>query len=355
MKKFLGIMIALFAVLLIVGCGDNGDNGTDDDNGNDDDNGYEEENGYDDNENGEEANGDNNAGGAANGEVVVVTPAAEHGWLAGVIYFAEEAGSELGFDNFRILTSTDIAEQAGQLDELISQGVGAIVLQPHTYEIEVAAERVIDARIPLILFNRYAEVDYDAYVAGSNMMMGEEAARKIGDGLNGEGIVITVANPSAGSTSVVRNEGFANIMDEYFPDIERIEMTVENFTQEAALSSMADVLVANPQIDAIFSIDDETSLGILQAIREAGRDDIQFISGGGGAQTYFREIYAEDDITLFSATYSPRMMGDAIRVANRIVNGEAISELDENNQWIIPPSIITSDNVSNYFAEDSPY
>ena len=346
MKKFLRIIAAIFAVMLIVACGSDDNGGNDTPADTDDDNGYEDET---------NDNGDDNAGGADNGEIVVVTPAAEHGWLAGVIYFAEEAGNELGFDTFRILQSSDIAEQAGQLDELISQGVGAIVLQPHTYEIEVAAERVIEAGIPLILFNRYAEVDYDAYVAGSNLMMGEEAARKIGEGLDGEGIVVTVANPSAGSTSVVRNEGFADIMDEYFPDIERTEMTVENFTREEALSSMADVLVANPHIDAIFSIDDETSLGILQAIREAGRTDIQFISGGGGAQDYFQEIYAEDDITLFSATYSPRMMGDAIRAAYRMLNGETISELDEDNQWIIPPTIITRDNVSNYFAEDSPY
>jgi len=287
------------------------------------------------------------------GEIVVVTPAAEHGWMAGVIYFAEQAGADI--ENFRILTSSDVAEQAGQLDELISQGVGAIVLQPHTYELEVAADRVIEAGIPLIVFNRYVNVDYDAYVAGSNLQMGEESARKIGEGLDGEGIVITVANPSAGSTSAVRNEGFANIMDEYFPNIERIEMTVENFTQEAALSSMADVLVANPHIDAIFSIDDETSLGILQAIREAGgRDDIQFISGGGGAQTYFQEIYNEEAMTLFSATYSPRMMGDAIRTALTILQG-GTPALDADNQWIIPPTIITRDNASNYFDADSPY
>jgi len=289
------------------------------------------------------------------GEIVVVNPAAQHGWMAGVLYFAEEAGRELGLSNFRILTSSNIAEQAAQLDDLIAQNVGAIVLQPHTYEIAIAAERVIEAGIPLILFNRYADVDYFAYVAGSNFQMGAESARKIGQGLGGEGIVITVANPSAGSTSAVRNEGFASVMDAEFPNITRIEMTVANFTQEAALSSMADVLVANPHIDAIFSIDDETSLGILQAIRESGRTDIQFISGGGGAQTYFRQIYEEDGITLFSATYSPRMMGDAIRLAHRMLNGETITELDADNQWIIPPTIVTRDNVSNFFADGSPY
>ena len=315
MKKFLGIIAVMFAVLLIVGC--DGDSDID--------------------------------------EIVVVTPAAEHGWLAGVIYFAEEAGEELGFENFRILTSADVAEQAAQLDDLITQGVGAIVFQPHNAELNLAAERVLEADIPLIVFNRRVEVDYDAYVAGSNFQMGAESAQKIGDGLGGEGIVITVSNPNAGSTNVYRNEGFAEVMDEQFPNITRVEMTVENFTREEALSVMADVLVANPHIDAIFSIDDETSLGILQAIREAGRTEIQFMSGGGGAQTYFYEIYNEEGMTLFSATYSPRMMGDAIRVAYRMLNGETIAELDDNNQWIIPPTIITRDNVSDYFDDDSPY
>jgi len=345
MKKLLGLLATTcFIVLLIVGCSS------------------------DDNAGGETTNNDNNSTTETNntpddatdvdseiGEIVVVTPAAEHGWLAGVIYFAEEAGRELGLDNFRVLTSSNVAEQSAQLDDLIAQGVGAIVLQPHTYELELAAERVIDAQIPLIVFNRYVNVDYDAYVAGSNFMMGAESAQKIGEGLNGEGIVITLANPSAGSTSAVRNEGFRSVMDVDFPNIELIEMTVDNFTQEAALSAMADVLVANPHIDAIFSIDDESSLGFLQAIREAGRTEIQFMSGGGGAQTYFREIYQEDGIVLFTVTYSPRMMGDSIRVAHRILSGGAISELDSSNQWIIPPSIITSDNVANYFADDSPY
>jgi len=339
MKKYLGIIVAIMCtMLLVVGCASDNNGGNDTD-----DNGYEE------------ANGENGDAGADIGEIVVVTPAAEHGWMAGVIYFAEQAGEELGLENFRILTSSNVAEQAAQLDDLIAQNVGAIVLQPHTYELELAAERVLEAGIPLIVYNRYVDVDYDAYVAGSNMQMGEESARKIGEGLGGEGIVVRVANPSAGSTSAVRNEGFENVMLADFPDIELVDMTVENFTQEEALSSMADVLVANPHIDAVFSIDDETSLGILQAIREAGRTDIQFMSGGGGAQTYFAEIYSEEDITLFSATYSPRMMGDAIRVAFRMLNGETISELDGDNQWIIPPTIITRDNVANYFDDESPY
>ncbi|MCL2559437.1 MAG: substrate-binding domain-containing protein [Turicibacter sp.] len=339
MKKFLGLMtVALFAVLLLVGCGS-------DDNGND----VADENGYEEVDNGDEAGSDEI------GEIVVVTPAAEHGWLAGVVTFAEMAGEELGFDNFRILVSSTVAEQSAQLDDLITQGVAAIVLQPHNYELEVSAQRVIDAGIPLFVFNRVVEVDYTAYVAGSNPLMGELPARRIGEGLNGEGTVVRLNNPNSGSSSQIRNDVFLEVMAAEFPNIQVIELTVQSFTAQDALVGMADILVAHPQIDAVFSTDDDSSLGILQAIREAGRTDIQFISGGGGAQVYFREIYANDDIDLFTATYSPSMMGDTIRVAYRYLRGEAIPELDENNHWIIPPTIVTRDNVEEFLNEDLPF
>lgn len=335
MKKFLGMIALLFVVMLIVGCGSD-DNGSIQTNVNNGDN-----------------VGTNDV--VEIGEIVVVTPAAEHGWLAGVIYFAEEAGRELGFDNFRILTSSNVAEQAAQLDDLITQGVGAIVLQPHNYELEVAAERVIDAGIPLIVFNRYVDVDYTAYIAGSNPLMGELPARKIGEGLNGEGVVVRLNNPNSGSSSAIRNDTFLEVMEAEFPNIEIIELTVQSFTQQDALIGMADILVANPHIDAIFSTDDDSSLGILQAIREAGRDEVQFISGGGGAQIYFREIATNTDINLFTATYSPSMMGDSVRIAYRILNGETVLELDVNRQWIIPPTIITRDNVEAFLNEDLPF
>jgi len=325
MKKFLGVMAALFAVLLMVGC-------ESDDNG-----------------------GNDTAGGTDIGEIVVVTPAAEHGWLAGVITFAEMAGEELGFDNFRILVSSNVAEQAAQLDDLITQNVGAIVLQPHNYELEVAAQRVIDADIPLIVFNRVVEVDYTAYIAGSNPLMGELPARRIGEGLNGEGTVVRLNNPNSGSSSQIRNDVFLEVMAAEFPNINIVELTVQSFTAQDALVGMADMLVAHPQIDAVFSTDDDSSLGILQAIREAGRDDIQFISGGGGAQVYFEQIHTVDDIDLFTATYSPSMMRDSIFVAYRILNGEDVPELDENNHWIIPPTIVTRENVEEFLNPELPF
>ena len=93
----------------------------------------------------------------------------------------------------------------------------------------------------------------------------------------------------------------------------------------AGLADMADILTANPQIDAVFSMDDETSIGALQAIRDAGRTDIKVITGGGGCQEWFNMMLADEnqDIWLQSDLYSPVMVEDAVDMALDILNGNA--------------------------------
>lgn len=286
----------------------------------------------------------------APGELVVIIPGAEHGWLAGIAYYAELKAQELEIENYRIVTSSNVNEQASQIDEVLSQDVGAVVLLPHTDELSLAAQKLVDADIPLIVFDRRVDVDYTAYVAGSNPEIGEETANILGEELEGSGKIAVLNNPSAGSVSYERVDAFKAVMEENYPDIELVDMTVENFTQESGLSVATDMLVANPELDAIFSIDDESSLGILQAIKDAGREDIQFLSGAGGSQAYFQQIANTEDINLFTATYSPAMIGDAIEEAWKVLNGEEV----EKDQ-IVSPNIVNRDNVEEFLDDNSPY
>src|SRR5699024_5370621 len=246
--------------------------------------------------------------------------------------------------------SSNVNEQASQIDEVLSQEVGAVVLLPHTDELSLSAQKLVDADIPLIVFDRRVDVDYTAYVAGSNPEIGEMTAELLGEELAGEGKIAVLNNPSAGSVSYERVDAFKAVMEEKYPDIELVDMTVENFTQEEGLSVATDMLVANPELDAIFSIDDESSLGILQLIRDASREDVQFLSGAGGSQAYFQQIADSEGINLFTATYSPSMIGDAIEEAWKILNGE-----DVEKDQIVSPTIVNQENVSDFLDADSPY
>lgn len=284
------------------------------------------------------------------GEMAIIIPGAEHGWLAGVAYYAEQKAEELGIENYRILTSSNVNEQASQIDEILNQDISAVVLLPHTDELRLAAEKIVEADIPLIIFDRRVDVDYTAYVAGSNPEIGEVTAELLGEELEGAGKIAVLNNPSAGSVSYERVDAFKAVMEENYPDIELFDMTVDNFTQEAGLQAATDMLTANPELDAIFSIDDESSLGILQAMRDAGRDDIRFLSGAGGSQAYFQQIDETEEVELFTATYSPAMIGDAIEQAWNLLNGEEI----EKDQ-IVSPTIVNRENVNEFLDADSPY
>ncbi|MEY8355516.1 substrate-binding domain-containing protein [Lachnospiraceae bacterium 54-53] len=287
------------------------------------------------------------------GLIGIALPAADHGWVAGTIYYAEQKCKSLGLDEgggYKIVTSANVNEQANQIDELIAQKCSAIVLLPHNDEVSVAAQKIIDAGIKLIVFDRKVTGDYTAYVAGNNAGIGTSAAKYLGDKLGGKGIVAVMSAPSVGSVSVERTEAFEKEMAASYPDVQLIEVSASGFTQEAGLSMATDMLVANPQIDAVFSIDDEPSLGILQAVKDANRTDVKYISGGGGAQSWYSKIQKESDISCFTETYSPSMISDAIQAAKDILDGKYVPK-----DTIIEPSTVDSSNVADFINSDSPY
>jgi ribose transport system substrate-binding protein len=92
-------------------------------------------------------------------------------------------------------------------------------------------------------------------------------------------------------------------------------------------------------------MDDETSLGCIQAINEAGRTDIKAITGGGGCQEYFKVIASEEGkaIGAASALYSPAMIQDAIKVAIKLMNGE-----EAESVIVIPTTIVSAENVADH-------
>lgn len=274
---------------------------------------------------------------------------ADHGWLAAISYHADEKIKETGI-NSKILTSNNVSEQSSNIDDLIGMDPKVIVLEPHTDEVENAAKKIVDEGIPLVLFDRLVNVDYTSYVTGNNPMVGTKVAEYLGEQLEGKGKIAVHNVPSAGSVSTERVDAFKKVMNEKYPDIELVEFQTASFTQEDGLKSASDLLTSNPQLDAIFSIDDESSLGFLRAIKDAGREDIKYISGCGGAQPYFNKIKEEESINLFSATYSPAMIKDAIDIAIKISKGE-----DVDKDIYIDPTIVDKTNVDDYIDANSPY
>jgi ribose transport system substrate-binding protein len=283
-------------------------------------------------------------------KIGILAPAVTHGWVAAVAYNAEARAKELSDQvEYKIYTSNNAEEMTSQLDDLKTWGAKAIVAFPQWEGMEVPIKQALDQGIKIVNFDIKINADGVYRVAGDNKDMGVQGAKYIEDKIGKQGTVVMLEVPSAGSVSDLRKQGFVDKMKEIAPDVKIISYATK-FTREDGLKDFSDILTKNKKIDAVYSMDDETSIGVLQAIKEAGRTDIKVVTGGGGMQEYFKMMPENKDIFIESALYSPAMVKDAVNVALKLLKGE-----DVKKETIIPTTIVDKANYKDFLDEKSPY
>ena len=278
-------------------------------------------------------------------KVGIAAPDVTHGWVAGVAYYAEQYCKDNNLE-YKVSTSADAAEMQAGLEDLVAWGATVIVSFPQWAGMETAMQEIIDQGIPVVNFDIDVACEGIYKVTGDNYDMGYQSAKYILEKVGDAATIAVMDVPSSGSVCELRKQGFYDYLAEVNYDTSNIfEVTLESFARDDGVSVMADVLESYAQIDAVYSMDDETSLGCIQAIKEAGRTDVKAITGGGGCQEYFKVIASEEGkaIGAASALYSPAMIQDAIKLAIKLMNGEEAEPV-----IVIPTTIVSADNVADH-------
>ncbi len=283
-------------------------------------------------------------------KIGVLAPAVTHGWVAGVAYCAEQRCKELSDTvDYKVATSNSAEEMTAQLDDLILWGADAIIAFPQWTGMEVPIQNAINQGVTVVNFDIEIAAEGVYRVSGDNYDMGVQGAKYIVDKIGTEGTVVILDVPTSGSVAALRKGGFLDTVKEIAPNLNILTYATQ-FTREAGLADMADILTANAKIDAVFSMDDETSIGAIQAIEEAGRKDVKVITGGGGCQEYFNMMPKYDDLWIESALYSRTMVEDAVDMAIAILKGEKVDAVK-----IIPTTIVDRTNYQDFLDPTSPY
>ena len=278
-------------------------------------------------------------------KVGIAAPDVTHGWVAGVAYYAEKYCQDNGLE-YKVHTSADAAEMQAGLQDLVAWGATVIVSFPQWAGMETAMQEIIDAGIPVVNFDVDVACEGIYKVTGDNYDMGYQSAKYIVEKAGDAAYIAVLDVPSSGSVCELRKQGFYDYLNEIGYDQSNIqEFTLESFSRDDGLKNAADILEKMPQIDAFYSMDDETSIGTIQAITEAGRTEIKAITGGGGCQEYFNIIASDEGkaIGAASALYSPAMIQDAIQVAIKLMNGEEAEPV-----IVIPTTIVSAENVADH-------
>lgn len=283
----------------------------------------------------------------------IALPSADHGWMGALIDNAENKAKELKeegtIDDYVFTTAADPNKQANNIEDLIAQNVDAIVLLPIESEaLSPMGTKINDAGIPLVVVDRELTNESETVlVKGDNKGIGINAGKYIVDQLGGSGKVVEITGVPSSVTNL-RSEGFQESIEG--TDIEVVASQSGDFQTEASLKVMENILQAQPEIDAVYTHDDEMALGVLQAIKEANREDIQFITGAGGHKEVYENI-REGGLIKSTFLYSPLMVNDGVSIAADLANGnEADSEL-----VVKEAKKITEENVDEHYNPDSAY
>ncbi|MDF2791791.1 MAG: LacI family transcriptional regulator, partial [Neobacillus sp.] len=285
-------------------------------------------------------------------KIGISLPSATHGWMGALIDSAEKQAKELKKSDgieYVMTNAADPNKQANDVDDLIAQDVDVIVMLPiESAALSPVGQKIKDAGIPLVIVDRELENDAATVVVkGDNEGIGVNAGKYFVEKLNGKGKVVEITGPPS-SVTEQRGAGFKEAMEK--SDIEIIASQSGDFSTEKSLEVMQNILQAHPEIDAVFTQDDGMALGVLQAIKEAGRKDIQFVTGAGGGKAVFEDM-KKDGLITATFLYSPTMVEDAVKIAADIAKGNKPAE----SMVVKEATQVTKDNVDEFYDAESKF
>ena len=279
--------------------------------------------------------------------VAVITPyLAQPGTQFYVDAFQARA-TELGWTVNVIDTAGDVPAVISRIEDQVTAGVDAIVINVDPAQIGAGLQTAADAGIPVVGMDAGSDPLVAANVTSNGYAMATETAVYVANRIGGVGKVVMFtfdAFPPVQVRGVMADAVFGN-----YPDItvlDRITPDVSDGGIADSRAKMEALLAANPEpgsISAVWAAWDQPALGALQAIEAAGRQGEGIVITGIDANPEARDAIAAGGN--FEASVAQDFAGIGATTADtvaRILGGETIVA----KVIYVPTMLITAANAA---------
>ncbi|MCX5048342.1 MULTISPECIES: ABC transporter permease/substrate-binding protein [unclassified Streptomyces] len=236
----------------------------------------------------------------------------------------------------------DASQQANQLQNFTSSGLGAIIVNPVDSDAASNSVKAADkARIPVIAVDRGVnKATVDALVASDNVKGGELAARTIGEKLGGKGKIVILQGQAGTSAARERAAGFAAGLKAY-PGIQVVAQQPADFDRTKGLDVMSNLLQAHPDVQGVIAANDEMALGAIKALGSKAGKSVQVVGFDGTPDG----LKAVESGTLYaSVAQQPSQLGRiAVDNALKALQGKTVEETVK-----VPVKVVTKENVAGF-------
>jgi ribose transport system substrate-binding protein len=286
----------------------------------------------------------------------VSVPTADHGWTGGVDFFAQQAVERLGkaYPNlkFVLATAPDSTKQAADLEDMVTtRKIDALVILPGDPDAMTASiKKVKDAGKWVTVIDRALSQPgiEDLYVAGDNPGLGATTAAYFKKALpKGGNIVVLRGLP----IPIDKQRVDAFMEGIKGTDIKVLDSQFANWNRDDGYKVMQDFLTKYPKIDAVWAQDDDTLVGALKAIKEAGRDKDIWSVGGAGMNQIVKMVAAGSTQVPVDVSYNPNMVATAIDLT--ALHFAAGAQVD--GKMIINSTLITKENAAQFDYANTPF
>lgn len=273
-------------------------------------------------------------------------------WLGNTFWQTYEAGAraaaaDLGvqIDVFDVDDESDFQGQMETALNVVNQDYDAIVAASITNtNLIPAIAAANEAGIPWIVVSEDQDnavlEEYGAFVTARCRLSfydeGKIAGQYVVEQLGGKGKVAIIEGLAGTSATRDRSAGFAEALAG--SEIEIVASQPGDWDRQQAYDAAASILQANPDVAAIYALNDTMALGVMAAVEQAGKDVI--VIGDDGTMEAFESIK--------NGQLAATIDGVAYQIAYYSVHAavKAVAEeVDVLPDYDLTPGLITIDNV----------
>ena len=274
-------------------------------------------------------------------------------WLAvedGVKEAAEKAGADV--EVIEVSGEGDQALINEGVNNMLADGIDALLIAPaDVAAAESAFKAAVEAGVPVINFDTpvdegenggYGDLA-NTIIASDNYNAGYVCGADVASKFDGH-IKILVAHSPRATSCTRRYAGFFAALDEAGADYEIVQEVDGWGDREKSLNAVAPALVADPDIDVIFAINDPSAMGCYDAVEQATVElekDIKIYGVDGNPDI---KVMIKNGQVEGTGSQSPNTLGfDSMVAAFKLLSGEEVEHKIDVDTFLI-----TAENVDEF-------
>jgi len=238
-----------------------------------------------------------------------------------------------------------IDEQIAVIEDMLTRGVDALCVAPTAPDQLIPVLTRASGEVPVLL------VDTDipgwdgktSYIGTDNLEGGRVGGEYIVEELGGSGTMAVLEGAPGNNATDARSEGAVEIAEE--AGIEIVASVTANSDRAEGVNVMSDILQNNPDVEAVFSANDQMALGALETLRSRDlAEDVTLVGYDGTEEA--TQIIIDGGGMDATVAQNPYDMGSTCVEQAAAANDE---EIEANIDTGV--TLVTEENAEDYLQE----